>query len=1046
MQGKSFVRFFTIALVLVVTYIFILMIPTTMIERASKEYATSKTVDISDLEMKALQEDIEQQYFLDSVSDETVLNIGIKSYTYQELKRHQLAYGLDLQGGMSVVLQVNLTELLVTLSNKSSDPDFLKALENAKKNIATAQTDFVTLFGREYSAISQKPLARLFIASNKVQGIDINSTNEQVLVAIRAEASATVESTYNLLKKRIDKFGVASPTVFLDKNTDRITVELPGVRSPKRARELLQATASLEFWELFTAVEILGGQTEGPLVKLNNVLKRNPEFNGGADNVAEQDSLKAARIDEVKSDTTLEQAAIDSLVAAVEEEFASKVIEPIFSRMSMAQPNDDKAPFIVSVKAADTAIVMKMLHSEEAQRFVPARDYRFAWHAESQKGDEGIRYYSLYVLKTRGKQEAELNGTHITYSYPTSNQSGMGYAVSLSMNSEGARLWKKMTGENVGKCVAVVLDNKVQSAPVVQGEISGGGTSISGNFSATAATDLANMLSIGKLPASPEIIEEAIVGPSLGAATVSAGLWALVIGLVLVLIFMLIYYAGAGVLAVISLVLNIFFIFGCLASFGSVLTLPGIAGIVLTIGMAVDANVIIFERIREELRAGAVWKEAIVKGFNNSYSAIIDANVTTFVVALILFQYGLGPIKGFATVLMIGVICSVFAAVLFSRLLFDGRIVKNKPVSVWIEATKNVLAAPKINFIGLRKYAYILSSVLILAGVVSMFTNGFELGVDFRGGRSYTVEFAQSVNTTDLKDKLNTAFGGDGTLVKSFNSSNQVKVTTSFMQDATEDGADSTVLAKLLEGCNAYASTNTDYATFLAGKPENAPAGLYLNASSKVGPAIANDIKESAFWATSLSLLFIFIYILLRFRRWQFSLGAIAALFHDVLIVLGLFSLLRGFTTFSLEIDQAFIAAILTIIGYSINDTVIVYDRIREEATLNPEGNIKDIVNTALNNTLSRTAITSLTTFLVVLILFFFGGAGIAGFAFALFMGLIVGTYSSIFIASPIVVDTTKDVSKFKYEELEDEFKNTEEDNDDNSGLLVEDNNDETKG
>ena len=612
------------------------------------------------------------------------------------------------------------------------------------------------------------------------------------------------------------------------------------------------------------------------------------------------------------------------------------------------------------------------------------------------------------------------------------------------MDSEGSRVWKKMTGANVGKCVAVVLDDKVQSAPVVQGEIAGGNTSISGNFTATEATDLANILSIGKLPARTEIIEEAVVGPSLGAATVSAGLWALVIGLVLVLVFMLIYYSMAGMMAVLALFLNIFLIFGCLASFGTVLTLPGIAGIVLTIGMAVDANVIIFERIREELRANLPWKEAISKGFKNSYSAIIDANITSFVVALILFQYGLGPIKGFATVLMIGVACSVFAAVLFSRLIFEGFISRNKPVSMWINSTKNVLASPKINFIGMRKYAYMLSGVLIVASIISISTRGFDLGVDFQGGRSYTVEFPTEIKISDLKNSLKDGMDGyDKTIVKAFDKGNQVKITTSYLQENTDAGVDSTVLLAVLKGCNSYASTNVDYKTFLAGKPDQAESGLYLNALSKVGATIADDIQQSAFWSALLALIFIFTYILVRFRKWQFSVGAIAALFHDVLIVVGIFSLLRGFTTFSLEIDQTFIAAILTIIGYSINDTVIVFDRIREDATLNPNGNIKDVVNTAINNTLSRTSITSMTTFLVVLILFLFGGAGVAGFAFALVVGLIVGTYSSIFIASPIVVDTTNDVSALKYDEEEDdEFMNKE---DGDGEELVEDTTDETK-
>ena len=597
----------------------------------------------------------------------------------------------------------------------------------------------------------------------------------------------------------------------------------------------------------------------------------------------------------------------------------------------------------------------------------------------------------------------------------------MDYAVSLEMDKEGTRLWKKMTEANVKRCVAVVLDDKVQSWPRVNEVIPNGRTQISGNFTATDANDLANVLSIGKLPATPEIIEESIVGPSLGQATINAGLMSLLIGFLVVLAFMLFYYSFSGVLAVLTLFLNIFIIFGCLASFGTVLTLSGIAGIVLTIGMAVDANVIIFERIREELRKpDVIWKNAVIEGFKSSYSSIIDANVTTFVTAVILFTYGLGPIKGFATVLAIGVVSSVFTAVLVGRLFFDYYITKDKQISIWNNSTKNVLASPNINFMGMRKIAYTVSAILILAGIGSILTRGFELGVDFQGGRSYIVEFPKDVNITELKSELVKSFDGySNSTIKTFGKANQAKITTSYMQNSEKEATevDQIVMEKVANACNAYSGTKVNVTDFAAGRPEEAKAGLYLLASSKVGATVADDIRQSAFLATILSLGFIFIYILVRFRKWQFSFGAILALVHDVLIVMGLFSLLRGFTTFSLEVDQQFVAAILTIIGYSINDTVIVYDRIREEATLTPNQRLKDVVNRSINSTLSRTSFTSLTTFFVIMFLFFFGGDGIAGFAFALFVGIITGTYSSIFIASPLVVDTTKDSSALAFKE-----------------------------
>lgn len=1038
MQGKSFVRFFTIALLLVVSYIFLLMIPTNMVESNAKDYAAAQVDTVNNDEDPDVQYDKAHQYFLDSISDESVLNLGFKSYTYQELKRNQLSLGLDLKGGMSVVLQVDLTGLIQELSKKNTDPDFNKAIEEAKAAQNSSQTDFVTLFGQKYEALSSKPLARFFIVSDKLQGIDVNSTNEEVLTAIRNEASATVERTFNLLKQRIDKFGVAQPVVSLDQSTDRITVELPGVRSPERARTFLRGTANLEFWEMYTALELVGTQTKGPILQLNDELKGSKYD----DNKAESDTISApvvldslteAKIAAVRTDSTLSDsirdAKADSIREQYEKEFIAKDttnVGPLFKAMSVLvdQSTTENDPFRAIVAVADTARVMELLTSDIARRTLP-RDVKFAWENEIQKSETGKRLITLFALRTRNLKEAPLQGDRVTNSQATSNPSGFGYAVSLAMDSKGAREWKKMTEENVDRCVAVVLDGKIYSWPRVNEVIANGNTSISGNFSATEATDLANILSIGKLPAKPEIIEEAIIGPTLGQKTVNAGLLALVIGFVLVLIFMLTYYAGAGMLAVIALFLNIFFIFGCLASFGTVLTLPGIAGIVLTIGMAVDANVIIFERIREELRNGFGWKESILNGFKYSYSAIIDANVTSFVTAFILFQYGLGPIKGFATVLMIGVACSVFAAVLFGRLLFDRFLIRNKEIKVWTNATKNVLAKVNFDFISKRKIAYAVSSVLLIAGLASMFTQGFELGVDFKGGRSYTVEFPKDVKVSDLKVKLQDAFDGyDKNVVKTFNQANQVKITTSYKQDENTQEVDLLVLEKLFEGTKAYAALDkANFDAFKKGKAEGSnEVGLFLLANSKVGPTIADDIRQSAFWASILSLLFIFVYILLRFRRWQFSVGAIAALFHDVIIVLGIFSLFKGIMPFSMEIDQAFIAALLTIIGYSINDTVIVFDRIRETATNNPDNKIKWIVNKAIGSTLSRTSITSLTTFFVVFILFLFGGDGIRGFAFALLIGIIVGTYSSMFIASPVVVDTTSDAGSLKYtEEVDDD-------------------------
>lgn len=1039
MQGKSFVRFFTIALVLVVSYIFLLMLPTARIERQASEYAGAKAANIKDQEEKERVFEEAQEYFLDdSIADQRFWYTGNKNY--EELKKAQLSLGLDLKGGMSVVLQVNLRDMVIALAKESTDSTFRLAIDNARKAQNANQGDFVTLFGREFDKIAKgKQLAAFFISSDKLQGVTVNSTNQQVLSAIRKESSFAVENTYNLLKKRIDKFGVVSPTVALDKSTDRITVELPGIKSPKRARRLLQATANLEFWELYMATELLINQSgAGPVYMLNEALKKNPKYNGKKE-ITKPDSAAQVKIDSISKDTSLSQVKKDSLIALLDPSKAndSTNIGPLFQIASPAQRIDNKnnsivdpkEPFMMTVKVADTAKVMALLKSDEAKSIIP-RDLRFVWSGKSNKDkDSGIRYYSLLALNTRGAKKAALSGERVTStSVNTAQRGGLEYAVSVSMDKEGTRLWKKMTEENVGKAVAVVLDDKVQSWPVVQGVIPSGNTQITGNFTAADANELANMLSIGKLPATTEIIEESVVGPSLGQSTINAGLFSLLGGFLLVLVFMLVYYSFSGLIAVATLFLNIFFIFGCLASFGTVLTLPGIAGIVLTIGMAVDANVIIFERIREELRKpDAVWKNAVAEGFKHSYSSIIDANVTTLVTAIILFIYGLGPIKGFATVLAIGVVSSVFTAVLVGRLFFEYFIKNNKPVAIWTGATKNVLANPTLDFMKMRKVSYLISGVLLVAGLVSIFTRGFELGVDFQGGRSYIVEFPKDVNVSDLKKELTASLDGySSSSIKNFGAANQVKITTSYLQDSEKEPAmvDSIVLTKVTAASKKYAGkAEIADSVFAAGKPDAAKAGLYLLASSKVGPTIADDIRQSAFIASALALAFIFFYILVRFRKWQFSLGAIIALFHDVLIVAGLFSLLRGFTTFSLEVDQHFVAAILTIIGYSINDTVIVFDRIREEATLAPGDKLKVIINRSINSTLSRTSFTSLTTWIVVVMLFLFGGDGVAGFAFALFVGIFVGTYSSIFIAAPIVADTSKDTSAFALKEDEEDFR-----------------------
>ena len=1042
MQGKALIKFFTIVALLVVSYQFVLWFPTNSVEKNAEQFAAEAVADETNLVRKEELRDSFRNAYLDSVSSEIVFSIPmVKKFNYQELKQKQIAWGLDLQGGMSVVLQVDLKDLIIALASESRDNDFRTALDDAKKAQQSAQTDYVTLFGEAYAAKSDKPLARLFAINAKLkEDVTIESSNQEVLAAIRKIAAETVESTYNLLKQRIDRFGVAQPVVSLDKTTDRITVELPGVRNPKRARKYLQATANLEFWELYENMDVLN-----QLNTLNDNLKEIARLDAEANDTTAV-AVEEGPEDEDQIELTTEDSDSNDVISLLGDSTDVAIGEdstdfgPLFSILSPNYPrtNADRNATIGYAELANLASIDAILNSEEARKVLP-RGARFVWKAKPFVAQDGTKYYELFALNTKGRKTSKLNGERVIQSFATPNQSGPGFAVSLSMDQEGARVWKKMTTDNVGRQVAVVLDNKVYSAPNVNEPIPNGSTSISGGFEEVSeAADLANILSIGKLPSRPEIIEEAVVGPTLGAATVSAGLFSLIAGFVLVLLYMLGYYAMAGVIAVIALILNVFFIFGSLASFGTVLTLPGIAGIVLTIGMAVDANVIIFERIREELRSGLDWKEAITKGFSHSTSAILDANITTLIVAIILFKFGLGPIKGFATVLIIGVVCSVFSAVLIGRMIFDYFMENNKEVSVWASWSKNILSNPGIDFVAKRKIAYGISGVILTLGIVSIVTSGFELGVDLKGGRSYTVQFSDDVDIQKFKGELIASFetvgldeeNVDKAIVREFSKSTQAKVTTSFLQDNIEINADSLVLFKVYEAAVAYTGNNMQYEVFAAGEPvEGAAEGaFYLSASSKVGPTIADDIRNSAGYAAVLSLLFIFLYIFARFNRWQYSAGALAALVHDVLFVLSIFSIFKGILPFSLEIDQAFIAAILTVIGYSINDTVVVFDRIREVGRdLQDKASFKDIVNMAVNNTVSRTCITSLTTLFVVFVLFLFGGSGISGFAFALLIGILVGTYSSIFIATPVVVDTTGDKNIFDAPVVVEELPSSEE-------------------
>ena len=1006
MQGKGIIKFFLVVMLLVTAVQYLFVLPTNAIEGDADEYALDLTGEDSGEAYR-----IARASYLDSVGDQEAFKLPLlKSYTYNELKSQQLALGLDLKGGMSVVLQVDLEEFLRALARKSKDPTFEEALQQASQAQKNAQDDFISLFGDAWQDVKgDKKLATIFTRNDALrEEIGLNTSDAEVIRILRSKADETVDLTFKLMRQRIDQLGVVQPNISLDAERDLILVELPGIENPERARAFLTGIANLEFYD----VKRLDQNSVNALLAADQLLDRRQKSAAGEDTTLVQqfryDTLYAA---DENGNLTDEIQSIDTV--AVQDQTAG----PLFSLLS---PTDGSyGPAVIGIaQDRNRERVMEYLNDPEVRRLFP-RDAIYRWSAEPLPGlEEGTSsdVYQLYQLKLPRGGEPELTGAAVTRASSGPDPSGQ-IAVNLSMNSEGARTWARMTTDaanDQNRQVAILLDDLVVSAPRVNGPITGGNTAITGDFSVQEATDLANILQVGRLPARPDIIQESIVGPSLGAANIKSSIIALLIGFGLVLAFMIFYYGGAGIVSIIALLLNIVFIFGALSSLGTVLTLPGIAGILLTIGMAVDANVIIYERVREELRAGKTVMNAIADGFSNSYSAIIDANVTTIIVAAVLAYFGLGPIKGFAVVLIVGVIASVFTAVLVGRLVIDWWMNRSADSSMtfWTGASQNAFANLNIDWMGKRKAAYGLSAVLVVASLAAIFVRGFDLGVDFKGGYSYIVEFDQDVQANELRAALADPFGGEPT-VKAVDTDNTFNVVTNYLVDETEpiDGREpqDVVLEALYTGVQSLTGADVSLEEFSNTESE---AGTHITSVSKVGPTIADDIKRSSLWAGGIALLGIFLYLLLRFNKWYYSAGAVAALFHDSIIVMGIFAMFWGILPFNMEVDQAFIAAILTVIGYSINDTVVVFDRIREYLNAYTSRGKTEIINAAINSTVSRTVITSFTTILVVLVLLLFGGASIKGFAFALVVGIIVGTYSSIFVATPIVHDLSEDLDQ----------------------------------
>lgn len=1008
MQGKGLVKVFLVLLAIVSLVQMYYFIPTNRVEKNAEEYATALTSDIADERVANRQFRDARASYLDSMSSETVLSIPmLKDYSYSDLKRQQLALGLDLKGGMSSVLQVDLRELFVALAGRNAkDQTFVAALDRAEKAMESSESDFVTLFADAFRAESNgKKLNEIFRRSEALGEINTNTTDGEIIVMLRQKANETVSLTYNMLKERINRLGVASPNVSLDAARDLILVELAGIDNPKRAEEIMSATAQLEFWETYRASDA------GIMDAFTKADQRLAAARGEAiTDEVKIDSIYIPQYDEDGNvvDSTLELRESTDMFAATG--------GPLLSMLDLNGATAQFYPTVMGqVDKNKREAVMEMLQRDNIRSLFP-KNSKFMWSYKPAEDADGnfTNQYELYLIKTLpGASSAPLEGDVVTSATQGVDQNSGQTNVSLAMDARGAKKWAELTTKaaNAGnREIAIALDQQVVSAPSVNGAITGGQSSITGNFTVQEAVDFANILEVGKLPAKTKIIQSTTVGPSLGQKNIDSSLKSLLVGVGLLLLFMVLYYGGAGIVSILALFLNVFFIFGSLSSFGTVLTLPGIAGIVLTIGMAVDANVIIYERVKEELRSGKSLLASINDGFKNSYSAIIDANVTTILVAIVLAYFGLGPIKGFAVVLIIGVLSSLFTAVLVGRMMMDWwTSTKGNNLSFWNSWSQNAFANLQIDWIGKRKIAYIVSGVLIVLGLGSILTRGFDLGVEFQGGYSYNVEFGDaSVSAESLTTELASVYGDASYVVKQIDGANTYNIVTSYLIDEDGQEADERAMEALYTGVKSITGgdfTVEDFSDVSSISP------IKVTSTSKVGPTIADDIKNSSGWAGGFALLLIFLYIFLRFSKWQYSLGAVAALFHDSIIVLGLFSLLRGVMPFALEINQAFIAAILTVIGYSINDTVVVFDRIREYLGIYTNKSKDEVLNLAINSTFSRTIVTSLTTLIVVLVLLIFGGGAIKGFAFALMIGILVGTYSSIFVATPIVRDLSDDLT-----------------------------------
>ncbi len=974
MRNKGVVVFLTVIITALCLYYLSFTFVSNNINQRAVEYATDEVGNV---------DFAKKQAYLDSIYREPVYNFLGAKFTYKEIKETELGLGLDLQGGMHVTLEVSPVEILKGLSGNSKDPAFNTALDRATEASKTTNEKFVNIFSSEWQQVApNRKLSEIFATAANRGRISLESSDSEILGIIDDEIENAIERSFNILRTRVDRFGTSQPNIQRIQGSGRIQIELPGVDNPERVRNLLQGVAKLQFWEVAEIQDYIS-----ELEAVNSLL------------VAEQKSTsqESPAEEEQDGEMTEEEELASELERQLAEESGSddfsSEISPIFS---LTRSNQG-----LVYEVRDTVTINRLLAREDVKSLLP-RNVKFLWSVKP-ISEGNMELLELFGIRyNRASDQAPLEGDVVTDARQTLDQTSRP-AVSMQMNAEGARRWRKLTSESIGKRIAVVLDDYVYTAPVVQSEIPSGQSEITGNFSIEEAKDLANILKSGSLPAPTRIVEEAIIGPTLGKEALNQGLISMIAGLALVVLFIVAYYAKGGLVAIAALVFNIFFILGILAQLGAALTLPGIAGIVLTIGMSIDANVLIFERIKEELRNGAGLLVAINQGYNKAFSAILDSNVTTFLTGAILYSLGQGPVKGFAIVLMIGIASSFFSAVFITRVIVSWMTAKGEKSNVSFETpiAKNVLSELNIDFLGKRKVAYLISTSIIVVGMAIAAISGLKFGVDFTGGRSYIVEFSEPVSASELKVGLDGEF--DGSIeVKSYGGNNVMKVTTSYLINEDDDESNKEVETKVREGIASVLGL-----TFTTDATNISDDQFAITGSSKVGATVADDIKNSSASAMFFAIVAIFLYILLRFRKWQFSLGSIIALVHDVFFVIAAFAIATALGA-TFEIDQVFIAAVLTVVGYSINDTVIVFDRIRENISNRGTSKLVKMFNDAINQTMARTLITSATTLIVVLVLLIFGGEVLRGFSFALLIGVLVGTYSSIYIATPIVVDLMK--------------------------------------